>query len=118
MTQDADRGIYRKFKVERTDGSSAPGGKHSGCSYFVLDLDHDPFARPALGAYAKACRKKFPELARQLERIPWLPTSSPQCGCREAMCPHTACTAGAAASIYLDEELAAHKARRKQRSRQ
>lgn len=61
-----DRGIYRKYEVKRTDGSSGPGGYHEHCAYFVLDLEHDPYAIPALKAYAKACKKKLPELARDL----------------------------------------------------
>lgn len=28
---DKTRGIYHKFNVTRTDGSSAPDGKHDGC---------------------------------------------------------------------------------------
>lgn len=63
---DAERGAYRKFKVERTDGSSALGGKHARCRYFVLDLDHDPHAAPALHAYAESCHEAFPELASDL----------------------------------------------------
>lgn len=59
-------GLYRKFKVERTDGSSAPGGKHEHCEYFVLDLTHDKFAIPALQAYAKACRGEYTALACDL----------------------------------------------------
>ena len=35
-THDSDRGIYRKFKVKRTDGSSKPGEKHARRAYFVL----------------------------------------------------------------------------------
>lgn len=61
-----ERGVYRKYRVERVDGSSAPGGKHSECSYFVLDLKHDPFAKDALRAYAAACRLDFPQLAEDL----------------------------------------------------
>ena len=38
---DKERGVYRKFKVTRTDGSHKKGGKHHECSYFVLDLEHD-----------------------------------------------------------------------------
>lgn len=60
-------GLYRKFEVTRTDGSSAPGKKHDGCSYFVLDLDHDAHAIPALRAYARSCRKDYPALADDLE---------------------------------------------------
>lgn len=59
-------GIYRKFRVERTDGSSGPGGKHERCEFFVLDWEHDKFAVPAALAYADACEQEFPELARDL----------------------------------------------------
>ena len=43
-----------KFVVRRADGRSRKGEKHAGCQYFVLDLNHDPMALPALRAYAKA----------------------------------------------------------------
>ena len=65
---DKDKGIYNKFKVERTDGKSAPGEKHDNCEYFVLDLTHDKYAAPAIKAYALACRDEFPVLADELER--------------------------------------------------
>lgn len=61
-----DVGIYRKFTVERADGSSRPGGKHERCEYFVLDWAHDPFAIPAARAYADACEAKYPALAEDL----------------------------------------------------
>ena len=61
-THDPNRGVYKKFEVTRTDGSSAEGGKHHGCRYFVLDLDHDPHARAAMEAYAKSVRKTHPKL--------------------------------------------------------
>ena len=64
--EDKGRGLYQKFRVERTDGSSAPGGRHDGCRYFVLDLDHDPFAKDALKAYAGACEGRYPALAADL----------------------------------------------------
>jgi hypothetical protein len=63
------KGIYRKFNIERADGSSGPGGKHEHCAYFVLDLEHDRFAIPALRAYADACREAYPALAADLDRI-------------------------------------------------
>jgi hypothetical protein len=66
---DRKRGVYSKFVVTRADGSSGVGGKHENCSYFVLDLDHDEFAVPALKAYAKACKKKYPALARDLASL-------------------------------------------------
>ena len=64
---DRTRGLYGKFIIHRTDGESRPGHKHDGCDYFVLDLTHDPFAIPALRAYAKACRAEYPLLAADLD---------------------------------------------------
>lgn len=64
---DTNRGIYNKYRVERMDGSTSPGGKHRDCEFFVLDLVHDEFAIPALQAYMIACGKKFPELAKDLQ---------------------------------------------------
>jgi len=62
-------GLYDKFSVRRTDGSDAPGGKHDGCTYFVLDATHDPHALPALRAYANSCRSDYPLLARDLDAL-------------------------------------------------
>lgn len=68
MTEDMkQRGLYGKFFVRRNDGKDAPGEKHEGCDYFVLDITHDPFAAPALQAYADACRSTYPNLARDLD---------------------------------------------------
>lgn len=50
-------GIVAKFQVTRVDGQSAPGGKHHVCQYFVLDLNCDPHAKPAILAYADSCEK-------------------------------------------------------------
>lgn len=66
---DTKRGAYQKFDVSRTDGSSGVGEKHEHCTYFVLDLNHDPCALPALAAYAKACKPKYPKLARDLAMV-------------------------------------------------
>lgn len=63
---DAQRGIFEKFTVIRNDGASAKGGKHHGCDYFVLDTTHDPYAEPALRAYAAACNATYPKLAEDL----------------------------------------------------
>ena len=65
-TDAKDGPLYEKFTVFRTDGRDAPGEKHAECDYFVLDLTHDPFALPAIRAYADACREKFPTLAADL----------------------------------------------------
>jgi len=64
---DPNRGIYNKFFVARVDGSDGPGEKHDGCDYFVLDITHDRYARPALVAYANACRDEYPLLAADLD---------------------------------------------------
>ncbi len=61
-------GLHRKYEVARTDGRDRPGEKHEGCTYFVLDLNHDPHALVALAAYAESCRPNFPSLARDLRR--------------------------------------------------
>ncbi len=76
---DTERGLYDKYKVERNDGSSAPGGKHENCEYFVLDLEHDKHAKAAIRAYAESCKKEYPGLAKDL-----LEMLKPQktCGCR------------------------------------
>jgi hypothetical protein len=62
----AEQGIYDKYRVCRTDRSDAPGCKHDGCQYFVLDRTHDKFAAPALTAYGLACATEYPELSREL----------------------------------------------------
>lgn len=63
---DKTRGIYEKFTVTRNDGKSAPGEKHDGCQYFVLDIGCDPHAIPALLAYAESCKAEYPLLARDV----------------------------------------------------
>jgi hypothetical protein len=67
-TDDKQRGLYEKYYIERCDGKSAPGKKHYGCDYFVLDLTHDPYAIPALSIYAEACAAKYPLLSAALKQ--------------------------------------------------
>lgn len=63
-------GIYEKFNnIERTDGSHLPGGKHHGCTYFVLDLTHDKHAKPAMAAYAESCKEEFPLLSEDAREV-------------------------------------------------
>lgn len=61
-----ERGIYNKFNITRTDGTDAPGGKHHGDEYFVLNLTTDKNAIPAIAAYAAACAAEYPALAADL----------------------------------------------------
>jgi hypothetical protein len=68
-TDKRQMGLYAKFRVERTDGTSAEGQKHDGCEYFVLDITHDKFALAALAAYEEACRTECPALAADLRAM-------------------------------------------------
>lgn len=52
---DTDKGLYNKYEVKRIDGK--PGREN--CQYFVLDLCHDPHAKPALEAYINALPKEY-----------------------------------------------------------
>ena len=61
---DKTRGLYRKYKVDRLDDVD---GKHNNCQYFVLDLDHDPHALPAIKAYIESCGEEYPILADDLQ---------------------------------------------------
>lgn len=64
----SDTALHGKFRVTRSDGSSEPGEPHHGCSYFVIDLVHDPAALPAMEAFVEACRPLRPKLASSIER--------------------------------------------------
>lgn len=66
---DKNKGLYQKFRVTRTDGSSEMGHKHAGCKYFVLDLTHDAHAPAAIRAYADSCRDEYPALAADLDAM-------------------------------------------------
>jgi hypothetical protein len=67
--EDQKLGLYGKYWVRRRDGSSRPGEKHEFCNYYVLDLDYDPFAVPAVRSYADACESEYPELAKDLRAL-------------------------------------------------
>ncbi len=86
MSTDRQRGLYGKFLVERADGSSAPGGKHAGCEYFVLDVTHDRHAKAALAAYADSAEVAYPLLAADL-RARWLPPDAGQASAAACTCP-------------------------------
>ena len=62
-------GVYPKYIVKRADETDLTGGKHYNCFYFVLDLDCDPHAIPAIKAYIDSCKTKYPLLARDLEKL-------------------------------------------------
>ncbi len=73
---DNDRGLYKKFIIQRMDNTDRPGRKHDGCRYFVLDLDHDPNAFAALLAYATECEADNPILASDLRRMTMEPNEA------------------------------------------
>lgn len=60
---DPEQGLYRKYDVTRLND---PAGKHKDCTYYILDLDHDPHSVAALLAYAKSCEAQYPTLAFDL----------------------------------------------------
>lgn len=80
--KDQHFGLYRKYHVERIDGSSMPGGKHEHCRHYVLDIDHDPFAVEAMQAYAAACAPFYPELAKDLHE--WVKACQEKTAARRA----------------------------------
>ena len=63
-----DGPLWGKYEVHRVDHAEGnPASKHYlGCAYFVLDLDHDPYAPEALRAYAVACKDTHPILSEEL----------------------------------------------------
>ena len=64
---DRERGLYDKFMVERMDVEAAE--RHRDCEYFVLDLNHDALALPALQAYIAAAREHgYHRLAADLQK--------------------------------------------------
>ncbi|OWY39365.1 hypothetical protein CEK28_08585 [Xenophilus sp. AP218F] len=65
MTQ-RTTGLYPKFTVRRNDGRDQPGGDRAGADYFVLDRTFDPYAIPALLAYADACADEYPQLSADI----------------------------------------------------
>lgn len=67
--EDKEKGLYKKYRVTRTDGSSKKGGRHHNCIYFVIDTIHDKYAIPALSAYAKACSNEYPSLSADLKKL-------------------------------------------------
>lgn len=69
------RGLYKRYSVKKLDD---PTGKHNRCFNFVLDLTHDPYAIPAIRAYADACRGKYPVLARDLDSFKSRPHPLPK----------------------------------------
>lgn len=64
---DRGRGLYPKFHVERVDPAAQL--RHPHCRFFVLDVDHDPYALRALEAYADACDDEYPALAVDLHAL-------------------------------------------------
>lgn len=62
-------GLSNKFTVIRNDGQDAPGEKHHGDQYFVLNVTTDKHAIRALRTYAESCREEYPVLAADLFRL-------------------------------------------------
>ena len=56
------KGLYRKYKIEKSDGSPID----ENAAYFILRYDKDIFAMIALKAYADAVRTVNPVLANAI----------------------------------------------------
>lgn len=92
------KGLYSKYKVEKTDGSPID----DEAEYFVLRVDKDPHARAAIRAYARSIKKDNPELAESLCRRLW--SHAPSCSCNSrSVCGHWGPEAGD--NIKLTNEL-------------
>lgn len=60
---DQSAGLYTKYTIKRLGDRT---GKHSECFKFVIDCQHDKFAKEALTAYARVCAQEYPQLAEDL----------------------------------------------------
>ncbi len=80
----AEKGIYGKYVLGKADGSAIDP---EAC-YFILRLDTDPAARRAMAQYARSIRRENETLANDIEKC-IRELEAPDCGCREAMCPHS-----------------------------
>ncbi len=67
--EDKRNKLQQKYYVERIDGRDLMGGDRLDSKYFVLDYVHDPYAIPALEAYALACYKQFPVLSEEITAL-------------------------------------------------
>lgn len=69
--QAADGDYILRHNVSRKDqAENDPYSIHyGGCTYLVLDLDHDPLAGAAALAYADACSESHPEFASDLRAM-------------------------------------------------
>ncbi|WP_186215998.1 hypothetical protein [Burkholderia gladioli] len=65
-THASDCAVHNEPAMPRGPCDCAPGGKHHGCEYFVLDLQHDVHAGAALAAYARSCSTTHPALSADL----------------------------------------------------
>jgi hypothetical protein len=61
--------LQQKYWVDRIDERDRCGGDRVDSKYFVLDYVHDPYAIPALEAYAVACSDEFPNLSEELRAL-------------------------------------------------
>lgn len=69
--QAADGDYVLRHNVSRKDqAENDPYSIHyGGCTYLVLDLDHDPLAVAAALAYADACAESHPHFASDLRAM-------------------------------------------------
>lgn len=63
---DKNLGLYGKYHVRRLNDWR---NKHDHCRYYVLDLNHDRHAQPAIRAYIESCKNEYPRLALELTKL-------------------------------------------------
>lgn len=63
---DKERGLYGKYIVQELDEVGELKAKQHEGRYFVLKVEKDPFAIPAMKAYARACADEYPQLAADI----------------------------------------------------
>ncbi len=71
LMHDMDKGKVETSLKGLTGVSNVqfPGGDRVDSKYFVLDYVHDPYAIPALEAYAQACYEDFPNLSAEIRAL-------------------------------------------------
>lgn len=59
----AEKGLFDKYYIRRTDEQDAPGCRHDNCELFVMDITHDIHAQDAMLFYARQVAAIKPQLA-------------------------------------------------------
>lgn len=86
MTDDRQRGLYRKYelyRVKEDDAGNVREHYQVTDPFFVLKYATDPHAAVAVRAYADSCEAEYPVLAAELRAAV---RDKPECECHEPAC--------------------------------